>query len=536
MPAIRIFRRLRDLLDVTFGTPADGDSLIYDQGTDKFVFSAVSGGSGAPTDADYLVGTANGSLSAEIVVGTSPGGELGGTWASPTVDATHSGSSHASVQSAAEATAASALSTHAADTTSVHGITDTSVLETTSGSQSKADAAASAAESYADSAVATHSADTTSVHGVADTSALYRAGGTDVAVADGGTGASSASAARTTALGLGTLATQDGTFSGTSSGTNTGDQTSVSGNAGTATALATGRAIDGQTFDGTAAITVIAPGTHAATGKTTPVDADEIPLVDSAASNVLKKLTWANLKATIKAYTDTLYPSGSGTSTGTNTGDQTISDATISTSDITTNNVSSSKHGFVPKLPNDATKFLDGTGAFSIPAGLTSAFDSTLGSDGTFSFTSIAGSGKALLVVGSVRLKNSSLLDNLLCRVNNDTGSNYYSTAVSGSGSSVTGAEALAATSATIARVPANTGTASWAGGFAMFIPNYAGTTFMKPVFVLSYGPGDTSSGDELVRMMGFIWISASAITRLDFFGATTANCATGSRITGYIL
>lgn len=42
--------------------------------------------SGAPVDADYLVGTANGGLSAEIVVGTSPGGELGGTWGSPTID------------------------------------------------------------------------------------------------------------------------------------------------------------------------------------------------------------------------------------------------------------------------------------------------------------------------------------------------------------------------------------------------------------------------------------------------------------------
>ena len=35
-----------------------------------------------------------------------PGGELGGTYATPTVDATHSGSSHASIQAAAEATAA----------------------------------------------------------------------------------------------------------------------------------------------------------------------------------------------------------------------------------------------------------------------------------------------------------------------------------------------------------------------------------------------------------------------------------------------
>src|SRR3990167_8142828 len=55
---------------------------------------AASGASGAPSTVDYLVGTADAGLSAEIVVGTTPGGELGGTWASPTVDATHSGSAH----------------------------------------------------------------------------------------------------------------------------------------------------------------------------------------------------------------------------------------------------------------------------------------------------------------------------------------------------------------------------------------------------------------------------------------------------------
>jgi hypothetical protein len=46
---------------------------------------------------------------------------------------------------------------------------------------------------------------------------------------------------------------------------------------------------------------------HAATGKSTPVDNDELGLIDSAASNILKKLTWANVKATLKAYFDTLY-------------------------------------------------------------------------------------------------------------------------------------------------------------------------------------------------------------------------------------
>lgn len=78
----------------------------------------------------------------------------------------------------------------------------------------------------------------------------------------------------------------------------------TTGSAGT---LTTSRNIDGQAFNGSADITVIAPGTHAATSKATPVDADELPLVDSAASNVLKKLPWANLKATLKSYFDTLY-------------------------------------------------------------------------------------------------------------------------------------------------------------------------------------------------------------------------------------
>lgn len=45
-----------------------------------------------------------------------------------------------------------------------------------------------------------------------------------------------------------------GTHTGTSSGTNTGDQTTVSGNAGTATALQNARTIGGISFDGTANI------------------------------------------------------------------------------------------------------------------------------------------------------------------------------------------------------------------------------------------------------------------------------------------
>lgn len=66
------------------------------------------------------------------------------------------------------------------------------------------------------------------------------------------------------------------------------------------------RTIDGTTFDGSANITVIAPGIHAATAKTTPVDADEFGIVDSAAANVLKKALFSDIKAALATWLQTL--------------------------------------------------------------------------------------------------------------------------------------------------------------------------------------------------------------------------------------
>jgi hypothetical protein len=74
---------------------------------------------------------------------------------------------------------------------------------------------------------------------------------------------------------------------------------------------------------------------NGAAEKTAPNDDDTLGLMDSAASNVLKKLSWSNIKATLKTYFDTLYLTTStvysGTYTPTLTNDANIDSSTAYT-------------------------------------------------------------------------------------------------------------------------------------------------------------------------------------------------------------
>ena len=91
-----------------------------------------------------------------------------------------------------------------------------------------------------------------------------------------------------------------------------------------------------------------------------------------------------------------------------------VTDANLTTTDITTNNVSTSKHGFAPKAPNDSTKFLDGTGAWSTPAsgGLTQFTEAANSSapNGTVPVNSLTATGAATNIDAAIVPKGTGAL------------------------------------------------------------------------------------------------------------------------------
>jgi hypothetical protein len=174
--------------------------------------------------------------------------------------------------------------------------------------------------------------------------------------------------------------------------------------------------------NGTAA--QVASLVHGASEKTSPVDADEVPLLDSAASYAMKRLTWSNLKTAMSTFlsavfapishshsayiehslataaNDFLVASGAGAfvkktlaevktilGLGAMAYKANVVETDLSLSDVTTADVSTSKHGFCPKAPNDTAKFLRGDGSWAtVPASL-AKYSATVGDGSSTTLT-----------------------------------------------------------------------------------------------------------------------------------------------------
>lgn len=121
-------------------------------------------------------------------------------------------------------------------------------------------------------------------------------------------------------------------------------------------------------------------GTGVSTALATNVGSAGAPVVNGGAlgtpsSGVATNLTGTAAGLTTGTVTTNANLSGDVSSVGNTTtiGAGKVTEAMQVLADNTTNNVSTSKHGYAPKAPNDATKYLDGTGAYSVP-GTTSGY------------------------------------------------------------------------------------------------------------------------------------------------------------------
>lgn len=104
----------------------------------------------------------------------------------------------------------------------------------------------------------------------------------------------------------------------------------------------------------------------------------------------------------------------------------------VTFTDVTTNNASTSKHGFLKKLSNVSTEYMDGTGAWSTPAGggssgLTMLSVQTASASSSLAFTSLITSTYTAyqLVLQDIKLSTTTYLK---LQVSFDNGSTWKTT------------------------------------------------------------------------------------------------------------
>lgn len=214
------------------------------------------------------------------------------------------------------------------------------------------------------------------------------------------------------------------------------------------------------------------------------------------------------------------------------------SDASIVFSDITTGNVTSAKHGFAPKSPGDATKYLDGspTPGWSTPGGgaMVLLADSTApGNVASFDLTSLSGAYKHLLICAKLRSDVAAITDNCNIRVNNDSTSVYDEINTHVLNTTNTGEINGSPSSAfQSTRVCGGNATSSTFSNALIWIVDY--TAVNRRGFLLYSGmiPNEGSAAAYTSYTGYGSYRGASAISRVTLTSGSGGNFVAGSRVT----
>lgn len=153
----------------------------------------------------------------------------------------------------------------------------------------------------------------------------------------------------------------------------------------------------------------------------------------------------------------------------------------------------------------------------------------TLGSNAaSVTFSSISGSYTDLVLVSFARSTIAGTGNNLYCRLNSDSGTNYSATEIAGDGSS---AYSDRQTSSNYSFIGFTSGAGAASDVFGPSISNfqnYSNTTTNKTI--ISRGNAEGQGAHAIVSM----WRSTAAITQIVIYPAGVNNFVTGSTFTLY--
>lgn len=206
----------------------------------------------------------------------------------------------------------------------------------------------------------------------------------------------------------------------------------------------------------------------------------------------------------------------------------------LSLSDVTTANSSTSKHGFLKKLDNTATHYMDGTGAWSTPAGgFVLLEEHTASSSATLDFTTAFTSAYDDYEIRLVNLTPATNSVTLQMLVSTNGGStwlntNYLSQAWGqDSGNSTGGAGASSTSQFTIGDATAisNTSTGSFIGVIQAtnFLVTSSHFSFQGDLYCNLY-----TDGKQRRQWFGGTLNSASAVNAIRF-QSSSGNIASGT-------
>ena len=153
------------------------------------------------------------------------------------------------------------------------------------------------------------------------------------------------------------------------------------------------------------------------------------------------------------------------------------------------------------------------------------------GGESTVTFDNIPGTYTDIRIAAAIKISNSG---GVTLRVNSDTGNNYSSTILYGTGSSVGSARTSSTSSIDIGTAGGTSYQTDIFTPYTWDLMSYANASVFKTVLVtMAQGHGAFGGAGEISRSVG-LWRSTSAITSVTFTAVTSRTFSAGSTFSLY--